>query len=188
MTAIEESGDGNLFTPRNIGDGSTWGVEFDFSAPLTRFGLPDTGLFANYTYLDSETTDPFTGEKRRFNYQPHHIYNVGFIQTVNAFDASFGAYISGRSKSVASTFDRTVELSYNPDLEAFVEKRFGESVVLRFSAQNLLNRKKDEIFRKYDGDSFDEILENRANGDLDEFEIESEQSGRLFQVTLRAAF
>src|SRR3546814_8263669 len=85
---IEDLGDGNLYTPRNIGDGQTWGVELDFSAPLTAFGLPDTGLFANYTYLDSETTDPFTGEKRRFNNQPHHVYNAGFIQNVPSIDAS----------------------------------------------------------------------------------------------------
>jgi outer membrane receptor for ferrienterochelin and colicins len=188
LVSIADIGDGNLFTPRNIGEGKTWGFEIDFSAPLTRFGLPDTGLFANYTYLDSETTDPFTGEERRFNYQPHHIYNVGFIQTLKALDASFGASLSGRSKSIASNFDETVELSYDPDLEAFIEKRIGKSLVLRFSAQNLLNRRKDEIFRKYDGDSFAEVLENRADGDLDEFEIESERAGRLFQVTLRAAF
>ncbi len=188
LIAIEDIGDGSLFTPRNIGKGRTWGLEIDFSAPLTRFGLPDTGLFANYTYLDSKTTDPFTGEKRRFNYQPHHVYNVGFIQTVRSIDGSFGASVSGRSKSVASNFDETVDLRYNPDLEAFLEKRFGRGLVLRFSAQNLLNRRKDEVFRKYDGDSFAEVLENRASGDLDEYEIESERAGRLFQVTLRAAF
>ena len=74
--------DGQLFTPRNIGDGKTWGAEVDFSAPLDVIGMPDTGLFANYTYLDSSIRDPFTGEKRRFNNQPHHVYNVGFIQTL----------------------------------------------------------------------------------------------------------
>ena len=96
--AIADSPEGgNIYQPQNIGDGETWGVEVDFSAPLTSFGMPDTGLFANYTYLDSETTDPFTGEKRRFNNQPHHVYNVGFIQTLRAVDASFGASISGRS-------------------------------------------------------------------------------------------
>jgi len=179
---------GSVFTPRNIGDGKVWGLEVDFSAPLDVIGLPDTGLFANYTYLDSETTDPFTGEKRRFNNQPHHVYNLGFIQTVKSVDASFGATISGRSKAVESNFDETVELSYVPDLEAFVEKRFGKNFVLRVSAQNLLNRKKKEAFRKYDGDSYDEILANRAAGDIDEYELEREQSGRLFQVTLRAAF
>lgn len=179
---------GRRFTPRNIGDGKTWGFEIDFSAPLTLFGMPDTGLFANYTYLDSSTRDPFTLEKRRFNNQPHHIYNLGFIQTVKSVSASFGATISGRSKAFESNFDETIELRYDPDLEAFVEKRFGQHFVLRLSAQNLLNRKKKEDFRKFDGDSLEEILDNRANGELDEFEQERERAGRLFQVTLRAAF
>ncbi|RJF85532.1 TonB-dependent receptor plug domain-containing protein [Sphingomonas cavernae] len=186
--AIEDLGDGNLYTPRNIGDGQTWGIEIDFSAPLTVFGMPDTGLFANYTWLDSETTDPFTGEKRRFNNQPHHIYNAGFIQTVRSVDASFGMTISGRSKSLESNFDETISLRYDPDLEAFVEKRFGKNFVLRLSAQNLLNRVKKEDFRKYDGDSLQQVLDARAAGDLDEYEIERERAGRLFQVTLRAAF
>lgn len=188
----EDSGEevvvGKRFTPRNIGDGETWGFEVDFSAPLTWMGMPDTGLFANYTYLDSSTRDPFTGKKRRFNNQPRHVYNIGFIQTVRAVDASFGATLSGRSKAQESNFDEVIELSYDPDLEAFVEKRFGRHVVVRLSAHNLLNRAKRETFRKYDGDSLDEILANRAAGVLDEFERERERSGRLFQVTLRAAF
>ena len=188
LVAFRDNGPGQDFRPQNIGDGQAWGVEFDLSAPLTFLGLPDTGIFANYTYLDSSTTDPFTGEKRRFNGQPHHVYNVGFIQTVRAADMSFGATVSGRSKSLESNFDETVELRYDPDLEAFVEKRFGKHFVLRVSAQNLLDRVKYEDFRKYDGDSLEEILANRAAGDLDEYEIEREHSGPLVQFTLRAAF
>ncbi|WP_188054999.1 TonB-dependent receptor plug domain-containing protein [Sphingosinithalassobacter sp. CS137] len=180
--------DGQSFTPRNIGDGETWGVEVDFSTPVQLFGFGQTGLFANYTYLDSTTIDPFTGEERRFNNQPHHIYNAGFIQNVAPAELSFGATISGRSEAFESNFDELVWLRYDPDLEAFVEKRFGNSFVLRFSVQNILNREKKEDFRKYDGDSLTEILENRAAGDLDEYEIEREESGQLFQVTLRAAF
>lgn len=188
LVAFRDNGPGQDFRPQNIGDGQAWGVEFDLSAPLTFLGMPDTGIFANYTYLDSSTTDPFTGEKRRFNAQPHHVYNIGFIQTVRAADMSFGATISGRSKSLESNFDETVELRYDPDLEAFVEKRFGKHFVLRVSAQNLLDRVKYEDFRKYDGDSLEEILANRATGDLDEYEIEREHSGPLVQFTLRAAF
>src|SRR3546814_17236592 len=107
--------------------------------------LPDTGLFANYTYLDSETTDPFTGEKRRFNNQPHHVYNAGFIQNVPSIDASFGAAVSGRSAALESNFDETISLRYPPDLEAFVEKRFGRSFVIRFPAQNLINRGRTRV-------------------------------------------
>lgn len=58
----------------------------------------------------------------------------------------------------------------------------------RLSAQNLLDKEKRETFLKYDGDSVEEILDNRANGDLDEYELESERSGVLYQVTVRAAF
>jgi len=187
-TGVESPAGGQFVQPQNIGDGKVWGMEIDFSAPLTALGMPDTGLFANYTYLDSETRDPFTGENRRFNNQPHHVYNLGFIQTVRSIDASFGASLSGRSSAFESNFDETIELSYTPDLEAFIEKRIGKNLVLRFTAQNLLDRTKKETFRKYDGDSFAEILENRAAGDVDEFELESERSGRLFQITLRAAF
>ena len=188
LVATRDNGAGQDFRPQNIGDGQAWGVEFDLSAPLTFLGMPDTGVFANYTYLDSSTTDPFTGQKRRFNAQPHHVYNVGFIQTVKAADVSFGATISGRSKSLESNFDETVELRYDPDLEAFIEKRIGKHIVLRVSAQNLLDRVKYEEFRKYDGDSLEEILQNRAAGDLDEYEIEREHSGPLVQFTIRAAF
>lgn len=180
--------DGQLFTPINVGKGKTWGVEIDFSAPLTVLGLPDTGLFANYTYLDSSVRDPFTDEKRRFNNQPHHIYNVGFIHTLTAANASFGATVSGRSKARASNFDEVVDLRYGADLEAFVEKRFGKNFVLRFSVQDILRRTKREDFLKYDGDSFAEIRDARLSGDIDEFERERENAGPLYQVTLRAAF
>ncbi|AQR74944.1 TonB-dependent siderophore receptor [Sphingomonas sp. LM7] len=186
--ANPDNADGRAFVPQNIGDGKAWGVEFDLSAPLTLFGMPDTGIFANYTYLDSETTDPFTGEKRRFNNQPRHVYNFGVIQNLRSAGVSFGATISGRSAATESNFDETVRLRYDPDLEAFVEKRFGQNFVVRLSAQNLLDRVKYEDFRKYDGDSLEEILENRAAGDLDEYEIEREHSGPLVQLTLRAAF
>jgi outer membrane receptor protein involved in Fe transport len=179
---------GNVYEPRNIGDGEVWGIEFDLSTPLGFIGLPDTGVFANYTYLDSSTRDPFTGENRRFNAQPHHVYNVGFIQTLRSLNASFGATVSGRSTSIESNFDEVVRLRYNPDLEAFVEYRFNRNFLIRLSAQNLLNRTKREFFTKFDGDSLEEVLENRANGDIDEYELERERSGRLFQVTLRAAF
>jgi outer membrane receptor for ferrienterochelin and colicins len=187
-TGLENKDDLDILEPRNIGSGQVWGAEVDFSAPLDVIGMPDTGLFANYTYLDSSIKDPFTGEKRRFNNQPHHVYNVGFIQTLKTLDASFGTTVSGRSGATESNFDETINLTYDPDLEAFVEKRIGKHFVLRFSVQDILRRSKKEAFLKYDGDSYAEILANRRAGKIDEFELERENAGPLYQVTLRAAF
>ncbi|WP_369060424.1 TonB-dependent receptor [Caulobacter sp. 73W] len=182
------SGLGNIYEPRNIGSGQTWGVEVDFSSPLTIIGLPDTGLFANYTFMDSSVEDPFTGADRRFTNQPHHVYNVGFIHTVRDWGVSFGASAYSRSAGYESAMDETVKVAYTADMEAFIEKRIGDNVVVRLAGMNLLDKKKKETFRKYDGDSVEEILENRANGDIDEGELESERSGALYQVTLRVAF
>lgn len=178
----------NLIEPRNIGDGTTWGVEIDLSTPLDMIGLPETGVFLNYTWLDSEVLDPFTGVERRFRNQPQNVWNVGFIQNLPDWGASFGASLYGRDEGYESGLDELVKVEYDQDLEAFVEKRFGDRVVVRLSAQNLLDKEKRETFMKYDGDSIEEILDNRANGDLDEYELESERSGVLYQLTVRAAF
>ena len=195
-TEVNEDGDPpapgddvfNLFEPRNIGDGTTWGVEVDVSSPLDFVGLPETGVFFNYTWLDSEVTDPWTGVERQFRNQPQNVYNIGFIQNLPAWAASFGASLYGRDEGYESGLDELVRVEYDQDLEAFVEKRFGERFVVRLSAMNLLDKEKRETFHKYDGDSVEEILDNRANGDLDEYEQEAERSGVLYQVTLRAAF
>lgn len=186
---VEDDGDlFRLYQPRNIGKGKTWGVEFDFSSPLTRWGMPDTGVFFNYTWMDSEITDPFTGVKHRFDNQPSYVYNVGFIQTLRSIDSSFGASLYDRDIGYAYAFDEDSTVEYEPSLEAFFEKRLGKRWVVRLSAHNILNASKDETFRKFDGDSIDEILENRLNNDLDEYEVETEKSGVLYQVTLRATF
>lgn len=182
------SGAGRIYEPRNIGSGKTWGIEVDFSSPLDVIGLPNTGLFFNYTWLDSEVKDPFTGRDRRFTNQPSHVYNVGFVHTVPTWNASFGASLYDRDEGYETGLDEDVTVDYDPDLEAFVEKRFGDRYVIRLAAMNLLDKEKRETYRVYDGDSVDEVLANRRAGRVEESERESERSGVLYQVTFRAAF
>ncbi|WP_169729258.1 TonB-dependent receptor plug domain-containing protein [Solimonas soli] len=184
-----ESGEGKVYEPRNLDDeGNTWGVEVDFSAPLAVLQMPDTGLFFNYSWMNSSVRDPYTGQSRRFTNQPHGVYNIGFIQTVRAWDMSFGASYYDRDAGCESNFDETVKVAYEADLEAFIEKRFGKRVVVRIAAMNLLDAHKDELFHKYDGDSVQDVLDNRRDGVVDEIEHESEHSGPLYELTLRVAF
>ena len=174
-----------LLAPANIGDGQVWGVEFDLSAPLTLFGLEDTGVFLNYSYLDSEVTDPVTGQLRRFNNQADYVLNVGFIQDLAAWDAAFGATYREQGDAFSRIRGETVATSYGGDLEIFVEKRFAERLVLRFTASNLLDATKDETFFKW------ETLEDQLSGEigaLDEFEVETESAGPVYQLVGRLAF
>ncbi|WP_068877034.1 MULTISPECIES: TonB-dependent siderophore receptor [unclassified Phenylobacterium] len=169
-----------VLQPRNTGDGSVWGVEFDLSTPLTAFGLDDTGVFLNYSWLDSDVKDEFG--KRRFNDQAKYVFNVGFIQDLPTWAAAFGATYRKQGRAFGRVVGEEVTTTYGADLEVFVEKRFGERYVVRLTGTNLLDSKKKETFNK-----FTTIGDQRAR-DFDEYELEREEAGPVFQLVARATF
>jgi outer membrane receptor protein involved in Fe transport len=182
---VSSSGDGFVLTFDNIGDGKVWGLEFDLSTPLTFMGLEHTGVFANYSWLDSEITDPVTGEKRRFNDQAEFVLNAGIIQDIPSWNVAIGATYRQQGDQFHRIVGETVETSYGADLEVFIEKRFGENFVVRLVGSNLLDASKDETFFKWD------TLGDQLSGDpdaLDEFELETEKAGPVFQLVGRYAF
>ena len=86
----EEGSEGEgtfVFQPQNVGDGEVWGVEFDLSTDLGFLGLPDTGVFGNFSYLDSNVTD-LLGE-RRFNDQSR-CYNRRISEPARAWRQAWG--------------------------------------------------------------------------------------------------
>ncbi|MDX2287306.1 MAG: TonB-dependent receptor [Hyphomicrobiaceae bacterium] len=178
-TVTVDGDDFNVFTYRNFSDGRAYGVEVDFSAPLTVVGLPETSIFANYTWLKSEVTDPITGRTRRFRDQPEYIYNIGMIQNVPDWDSTFGVSYQKRGASLAFDFNEVEETTYAGNLEAFVERRFGKDFVVRFTAANLLDAEKIENKQAFDPD---------LNGQPDGLEVERETSGPLFLLTARKSF
>ena len=173
-------GAARVFTPRNVGDGTVWGVEFDFSAPLTIVGLENTGVFLNYSWLDSEVEDDFGS--RRFNSQAESIFNVGFIHDMPNFGGAFGATYRSQGDAASRIIGEEVTTSYGADLEMFVEKRIGERFTLRLTGSNLLNESKDEVFDKF-GSTADQIARS-----YDEYEVETESAGPVFQLIGRYAF
>lgn len=169
-----------VYQPRNTGDGDVYGIEFDLSTSLTAFGLENTGVFANYSWLDSQVTD-FLGD-RRFNDQSDYVFNVGFIQNLPAVDMAFGATYREQGDAFGRVVAEEVSTRYGADLEAFVEKSFGERVTVRLVGQNLLNASKDEVFNKFDNQA------DQLARDFDEYELETEDAGPVFQLVVRAAF
>jgi iron complex outermembrane recepter protein len=169
-----------VYQPRNIGDGKVYGIEFDLSTDLGFIGLPDTGLFGNASWLDSEVTD-FMGS-RRFNDQSEYVYNFGFIQDLPSVGAAFGATYRKQGSAFGRVIAEEVKTSYGADLEIFAEKRFGKNFTIRAVGSNLLNGRKDEIFNKFDN------LDDQIARKFDEYELESEKAGPFFQIMARYAF
>jgi iron complex outermembrane recepter protein len=168
------------FQPFNVGDGKVYGIEFDISTDLGFLGLSDTGIFGNFSYLDSEITD-FAGE-RRFNDQSDYVFNVGFIQNIPSFGAAFGATYRKQGDAFGRVVGEEITTSYGGDLEIFVEKRFGNNLTIRAVGSNLLDGAKDEIFNKFT------TVESQLDRSFDEYELESETAGPVFQVIVRYAF
>lgn len=178
--AVPFDPDSFIYTMDNVGDGSVWGVELDVAAPLAVIGLPNTGVFANYSWLDSEIED-FIG-KRRFNNQPRYVYNVGFIQDLPDLAVSFGASYRKQGNAFSRVLGEEVRTTYDADLEVFIEKRFGDSFAVRLSGANLLDAKKRERFGKFDNEA------DQVDRDFDEYEIESEWAGPRYQLVMRWSF
>lgn len=169
-----------VYTASNVGSGYVYGIEFDLSTPLTVFDMPNTGVFFNYSWLDSSVDDEF-GE-RTFNDQAKYVLNVGFVQDLPSVDMAFGASYRRQGNAYSRLLSEEVETRYGADLEVFVEKRFGEKFSLRLTGSNLLNASKDELFSKFDN-RFDQI-----DRDFDEYETETEKSGPVVQLIARYSF
>ncbi|MFN4020247.1 MAG: TonB-dependent receptor plug domain-containing protein [Erythrobacter sp.] len=169
-----------IYTPRNTGNGEVYGIEFDASFSLAFIGLPDTGVFGNLALLDSNITDEFG--KRRFNDQSKYVYNFGAIQNIPGFGAAFGATYRKQGEAFGRVVGREVFTRYGADLEVFIEKRFGDSFTIRAVGSNLLDGTKDEDFNKFN------TVADQNNRSFDEYELESERAGPVFQVVARYAF
>lgn len=180
---VEEGSEGEgtvVLTPRNTGDGQVYGIEFDASFSLAFLGLPNTGVFGNLALLDSKITDEF-GE-RRFNDQSKFVYNFGAIQNLPDFGAAFGATYRKQGGAFGRLVGEEITTTYGADLEIFVEKRFGDSLTIRAVGSNLLDGTKDEAFNKFT------TVEDQQDRSFDEYELESERAGPVFQVVARYAF
>ena len=169
-----------VLQPRNSGDGKVWGVEFDVSTDLGFLGLPNTGIFGNASLLDSDITDPFG--KRRFNGQSKSVYNFGVIQDLPRLKAAFGATYRKQGEAFDRIVGEEIFTRYGADLEIFVEKSFGKNFTIRAVGSNLLNGSKDEDFNKFT------TIADQTNRVFDEYELETESAGPVFQLVARYAF
>ncbi len=179
---------GSLYTYQNIGDGRVWGWELDVSTPLGFIGLPETGFFANYTDLNSERVDPFTGIETTFNAQPEYVYNWGLSHNIPSWNTSFGFSYRKQGMSRSLFLGEIEDQWYDANLEVFVEHRISDKVVVRVVGNNLFDADSIQSERIYDGDSAEELRDAMLANDVDEFEIERENSSPTVMVTLRAVF
>jgi outer membrane receptor protein involved in Fe transport len=180
---------GGLYSFENIGSAKVRGAEFDLSTPLTALGMPNTGIFGNYTRLLSSRLSPITGRNVTIDDQPAYVYNVGVTQDIPSWNASFGA--SYQKQGTAYQHNSPGEMqstNYGGNLEMFLEKRMGKAFVLRLTGNNLLDSCSEQLEQDFAGDDAIEMMANNKAYNVDFMELERECSSPSVSLTFRAVF
>jgi outer membrane receptor for ferrienterochelin and colicins len=173
----------------NPNKGTIYGVEFDVSYPLAVIGAPNFHVFANYTYVHSEIRDANSNFPidRRFSMQPDYIYNVGFDHLIQRWALTWGASYQKRGAaeewvdSGAATKE-VADVTFEGNLEVFLEKTFAERFVVRLAAQNLLDAKRKDVTRIYES-----VVQYNARTPVSS-ELDQEESDPWVILTFRSTF
>ena len=176
LIGTEDAGVGNI--------GDAWRKNFELNLN-TRFGFinfPSAVLTFSYTFEDSETTDPFTGKKRRLHYSTPDYFQVSFRHDVEGTGLAYGFNAhrrSGRLRQDVSFFE---ESDFDIHLStAFIEYNFTPNVKLRFAGAHFLNE---------DGRKFDKTFYkgNIANGVIKRIEVQGWTIDPDYVLSLQATF
>ena len=154
LIGTDDSGVGNI--------GSAWrkNIEVNLNTRFGFIGFPTAVLTLSYTYEDSETTDPFTGEKRKLRFTTPDYFQVNFRHDVEGTNIAYGFNAhrrSGRLRQDVSLFEVTdFEIHLGT---AFVEYNVTPNVKVRFAGAHFLNED-GRIFDKtfYEGNIADGVV------------------------------
>jgi outer membrane receptor protein involved in Fe transport len=173
----------------NPNEGTIYGVEFDVSYPLAALNAPNFHVFANYTYIHSEIRDANANfpVDRPFSMQPDYIYNFGFDHLIESWGLTWGSSYQKRGPaeewldSGAETKE-VADVTFEGNLEVFVEKTFAERFVVRLAAQNLLDARRKDVTRIYESiEQYDARTPVTA-------ELDQEESDPWVILTFRSTF
>ncbi len=173
----------------NPNKGEIYGVEFDLSYPLAFLNAPNFHVFANYTLIESEIRDANVNfpVDRRFSMQPDYVYNFGFDHLIESWAFTWGVSYQKRGPaeewvdSGAETKE-VADVTFEGNLELFIEKTLADRFVVRLAAQNLLDAKRDDVTRIYES-----IDQYNARTPVTS-ELDREESDPWVILTFRSTF
>lgn len=165
----------------NIGEARLYGAEIKSSLRMSWIGVPDAVIKASVLTQESETADPFTGEKREMYRTRGTNWSLGFRHDVSGKGLSYGLDLN-RIVGVNRTDDVRDRWRYEDDIKmtAFLETRIFGDMTLRFDGERLLENEAWRTRTLY--------VTNVADGELRRLEEYDMVSDRLYTVTLSGSF
>ena len=180
LQVLGEDGIETLTAPGNMGDGYSAELAFSGSLRLDRFNLPGAVVDLGLELQKTEVTDPFTGEKREFNFRAEYEWSLAFRQDLNWRNLSYGLETRLEAPRAYYDLDYWQESEQDVDLELFVEMQPFNNVTLRLEADNLLRAENHRQRHVYEG--------SRANSPLRRYELRSSKPSREISLSVQWVF
>jgi len=123
--------------PGNIGDGTQDELDFNLTLPLGRFRIPGGELQVNLELVESEVTDPTTGEGRRISGQRPEDLQIEFRQDLPRYKLTYGGtYLNGFVERFYR-FNEIFRVTLDNYSSAFVEYKPDPQTSLRAELANI---------------------------------------------------
>lgn len=123
--------------PGNLGRGTAYGAQLEWSFKLARMNLFDATTGGSLLVQDSSVGDAFTGSKRRIGRLPEYEFKIDYKHDITAWGFSYGFEINKSGASVESDFGRfDRRVVKRGDIRVNYEKRLGWGLIWRMFAGN----------------------------------------------------
>jgi len=164
----------------NIGDASLMGIELEANVTLGFIGLPSALISTTYEYLDGETTDPFTGDKRSIKNTQTHFMTLDFRHDLIQQNISYGFNVHRRSPMYRTDISLYEVRSFKYHFKLFADYLISPKLKLHFAYNYPIYDRKLWDKTIYDGHIADNII--------DQIEKRTEYAEKRFLISMQMAF
>lgn len=176
------SEDNLLSANGNIGDGIEYGMNLNASMRMNMFDLPNLQLTSTFTLQDSEVTDPFLGNKRRFQLYNRGRFTFAFRHDIPEWRVNWGMQYFDRIDGGMFRYEvNDVEFQVGePRVNFFSEYIDSRGITYRFDAGALTNGAQIRRRTRFVG--------RTSAGILEEIEYRDTTTGVELGLTINGTF
>ncbi len=166
----------------NIGDGIMYGLRINASVRMRMINMPNLLVTSNWSVQDSEITDPFTGEDRRFNRFGRGRWTLAFRHDVPEWRVNWGGQWSNRFDDNEKIYDIDEVNAFvgEPNVSVFAEYISPAGTSWRLDVRDLTNNQQCNERIRYIG--------RRSAGILEEIEERCTTRGTVASIKITGTF
>lgn len=165
----------------SIGDAERLGITLKGSLRLAAIGIEGAVLDASFTLQDTETTDPFSGTRRKMSGQEDQRYSLNYRHDIPAWRFNYNIEMDWNGTNRANDINyRDTSESVNPRTHVGMQYRLTEKIVLWFDTRIVFDGHNRRVRDRYTG--------NVADNNLQRVEVRDQFFRREHILGLRGQF